>query len=378
MKCFFFSALLFFTFLPHANAAADVNAANNPVIARGKGIEIHNSELVQVLATAKAQHPEDELPPDAGVHALIHLIEIQVVLNKATDAEKAEGKKNADDKFASIVEMLGAPEFERRLKITHMTADDLRLMLSQEMTAQSSLTRQLDIHVTDADAQKYFDSHPGAFDQPAMAHGRELLLLTTSDFSNSSAPPLPADTLQAKRKLMDDLLKRARAGEDFAALVKQYNEDPITTGTDGELTFIKEQAQFGDAAFSLKPGQVTDVLTNDDGYRIFQLLDIIPAKKALFAATVDQIKNGLIGQEKQMRAPDYIKRLRTEAAVEILDPQLKQEVAANDAKMADDARKEAEAEAAAVARANSPEQKAAEAKVFGSVTTQPLTKPQQP
>lgn len=109
------------------------------------------------------------------------------------------------------MQSLGPVEMERRLKITHMTADDLRLMLGHELTAQESLTRQLDIHVTDADAKKYFEDNPGDFDQPAKAHIRELLLLTTSDFSSSGAPPLPAATIQAKRKQIDELLN-ASAG----------------------------------------------------------------------------------------------------------------------------------------------------------------------
>lgn len=88
---FFFAAIL--TLFPQANAALEENNATDPVVVQGKGFEIRRSELDQVLATAKAQHPEDDLPPDADVHAVAHLIEIHIVLNKATDAEKAAGKK---------------------------------------------------------------------------------------------------------------------------------------------------------------------------------------------------------------------------------------------------------------------------------------------
>jgi hypothetical protein len=373
MKFFFLAATILLNSAFCANASAA--AADNPVIARGKGFEIRHSALDQVLATAKAQHPHDELPPDADIHALIHLIEIQLVFNRATDVEKAEGAKNADERLAAIVQSLGKPEMDRRLEPTHMASADLRLMLAQEMTAQSSLTRQLGIVVTDADAQKYFATHPGAFDRPAMAHVRELVLLTTSDFSNSAAPPLPADALQAKRKLADELLKRVRAGEDFAALAKQFNEDPMSRDSAGEITFIKEQMEFGGLAFSMKPGQVSDVLANNDGYRIFQLLDIIPASKAEFAATADRIKNGLIGEEKRRLAPAYITKLRNESAVEIMDPQLKAALAANDAEIAANARRAAEADATAAAIAASPTQKAAEAQAFGAAATQPATKP---
>ena len=357
------------------STAAVTKTVDDPVVVKGKGLEIRRSELDQVLAAAKARHPEEEFPPDAKVHALAQLIEIQLILNKATDAEKAEGKKNAEERFVSTMKTLGAVEAERRLKAAHMTADDLHLMLSQEMTAQASLTRQLGIEVTDAEAKKYFDDHPGAFDQPAMVRVREILLLTTSDFSTSAAPPLPAATIQAKRKVMDELLKRIHAGEDFAALAKQYNEDPISKGSGGEISFKREQMEFGDLAFSMRPNQVSDVLTNQDGFRIFQLLEIIPAKQMEFGAVVGRIKNGLIGEEKRMRAPAYINQLRRDADFEILDAGLKAAVAANDAEMAANAERAAEAQAAAVVEANSRAQKEAEAKVFGAGTNQSAAKP---
>ena len=357
------------------STAVATNALENPVIVKGKGFEIKRSDLDDVLSTLKARFPKEELPTDAPVHAITQLIEVQLVLSKATDAEKAEGRKQADEKLAAIMKELSPAEVEQRLKATHMTVEDLRLKFSQEMTAQLSLARQLGIQVTDADAKKYFDDHPGAYDRPIMARGREILLLTTSDITTSAAPPLPPDAIQAKRRLMDDLLKRARAGEDFAALARQYNEDPLSKNSGGEISFQKGQVEFGDLAFSMRTNQVSDVLTNEDGFRIFQLLEILPAQRTGFAAVAGQIKSGLIGESKRTLAPAYIRQLRKEANIEILDPELKAAVAANDAEMAANAKRAEEAQAAASAEANSAAQKAAEARVFGTSSNQIPAKP---
>jgi hypothetical protein len=197
-------------------------------------------------------------------------------------------------------------------------------MLFQEQTAQSSLTRQLALTVTDADAKKYFDDHPGAFDQPEKARVRELLLLTAA----YSGSPLPAAAIQAKKQQIYDLSRQIRAGEDFAALAGQYNEDPVSKDTGGVLSFQRTQMEFGDLAFSMKPNQISDVLANSDGYRIFQLLEIIPAKKVEFAAIATKIKNALAGAAKRRLAPAYIDQLRKDADIEILDPGLKAKLAA--------------------------------------------------
>jgi len=317
----------------------------DPVIARGQGFEIKQHEMDQVLATAKAQNPTEVLPADAEYHIITQLIEIQLVLQKANDAEKAVGKKEADDRLAAIKKGMTPAEFSGRLKATLMTEDDLRLKVFQDAAAQAALTRLLGIKVTDADAQKWFDDHPGAYDQPEAARIRELVLLTTSDFTTSAAPKLPAAIIQAKHQQILDLHKRILAGEDFAVLAKQYNEDPVSKGNGDVLAFTKNQMEFGDLAFSMKPNQISDVLTNDEGFRIFQLIEIIPPKKAGFADLDDRLKAMLIGRDKRTLAPPFIKQLWNDAKVEILDPKLKQLMAAAEAQAAEDAKMRAAYEA---------------------------------
>jgi len=367
MKLFLSAAVaITLAVLPRVNAGPGTSPTNSDstaisngsVVARGKGFEIRRREMDQVLATATAKNPEDKLPPDAELHALTHLIEIRLVLQKANDTEKAEGKSIIDVNFTNIVNTLG-DKFERQLKATGMTADELRLMLFQEDAAQTSLTRQLGIHVTDADAKKFFDEHPGAYDKPEMARIRELVLLTTTDWTRSDAPPLPDAVIEAKHKLIFDLHNRILAGEDFAALARQYNEHPLSKDYSDELTFIRGQMEISDLVFSMKTNQVSDVVTNESNYCIFQLLEIIPAKTTGFADVADKLKHLLTGAQKRRLAPAYIKQLWKEADVEILDAKLKEAMAAN----------EAEAAAAAKARAEFVARQTAEA------TNRPPAKP---
>ena len=336
---------------PGSTNSDNQTTADDAVVARGKGFEIRRREMDQVLATIQARNPQTELPREAEVQVISQLIEIQLVLRGATDEEKREGQQQAEKKFAYIAKTLSATELENRLAATHMTAEDLRRKFAQDDTAQRSLARQLGIHVTDTDAQKWFDDHPGSYDQPPMAHVRELLLLTTSDFTTSAAPPLPAATIEAKHQQIFKLYQQVRGGEDFAVLAKQYNEDPITKETGGEVTFRSNQMGYSDLAFAMKPKQMSEVITNEDGFLFFQLLEIIPAKKAEFTTLKDQLKNMLVGMQKQNLAPGYLKELRQAAAVEILDAGLKAKVAEAEAAAAQAARTQAEFEARQAAQA---------------------------
>ena len=113
--------------------------------------------------------------------------------------------------------------------------------------------------------------------------------------------------------------------------------------------------EFGDLAYAMKPNEISDVVTNEEGYRFFQLLEIVPPKKAEFNDLVGRFKIMLAGKQKRELTPPYLKKLRAAAGVEITDARLKTEMAAADAQAAQDAKARAEFEARqAVTATNSP------------------------
>jgi parvulin-like peptidyl-prolyl isomerase len=208
----------------------------DPVVAKGKGFEVKRSELDQVVTAAKANAAAagQNLPPGFEVQILNQLIYIQVLQQLATDADRAEGKQEAQIQFTNIVKHFGSEEaFQRQLKAVNMTVDQLLSKAILEATAKAALRRELNVNITDAEALGYYTNHPSDFEQPELVHARHLLLLTIDP---STHQPLPADQIAAKRKQIDDLRKRLLAGEDFATLAKQYSEDPGSKDEGGELS----------------------------------------------------------------------------------------------------------------------------------------------
>jgi len=184
------------------------------------------------------------------------------------------------------------------------------------------LKRELKVHVTDEDARKYYEDNPARFEEPEMVRASHILLMTTDPVTHAE---LTEDQKAAKRKEMEGLLKRARAGEDFAKLANEYSEDPGSKDKGGEYKFPRGQMvpEFEAAAFSLSTNQVSDIITTRYGYHIIKLSEKIPAHKIEFAKAASDIKDGLTQQALQKQFPDYIAKLKKEAGVEILDEKLK-------------------------------------------------------
>ena len=306
----------------------------DPVIVKGKGIEIKQSELDQVLTGAKANAAAQgqQLPPEFSVAILNQLITIQALLQKATPADRTAGNAEADLQYTNLIKRFGSTEaFDRQLKAVGMTVDELRAKAAQEAIAKATLKRELNIAVTDDAAKAFYAKHAADFEQPETAHVRHILLMTIDP---ATREPLPTNAVAAKRKQADDLLKQIHDGADFATLAQKFSEDPGSKEKGGELAeFSRGQMvpEFEATAFSLTNNQVSDIITTQFGYHILKGIGRTAAKKYAFSDSLPQIsktvaeicKSEVESEKIKDLAPDYVKQLRSDLSVEITDPTLK-------------------------------------------------------
>jgi len=193
----------------------------DPVIVKGKGFEIKQSELDQVLTGAKANAAAQgqALPPEFTVAILNQIITIDSLLQKANDADRATGKAEADAQFAALVKRFGSADaIARQLIAVGMTEAELRNKAAQEATAKATLKRELKITASDDEAKAFYAKHASDFEQPELAHVRHILIMIMDPVTRS---PLPTNSVTEKRKLAEDLLKQIRGGADFAELAKK-------------------------------------------------------------------------------------------------------------------------------------------------------------
>jgi parvulin-like peptidyl-prolyl isomerase len=80
-------------------------------------------------------------------------------------------------------------------------------------------------------------------------------------------------TKDEAKKLATEVMNKAKKGQDFAGLAKQYSDEPGAKDRAGSLgKFGKGQMvkPFSEAAFALKPGQVSDIVETDFGFHVIK------------------------------------------------------------------------------------------------------------
>jgi peptidyl-prolyl cis-trans isomerase D len=113
------------------------------------------------------------------------------------------------------------------------------------------------------------------------------------------------------RKQAEAVLKRAREGEDFAKLANQYTEEEIGRTRGGDLEYFgrgQMAREFEDAAFALKPGEVSDIVQTQFGLHIIKLTE----RREPTIRTLEEVRGQIEDQIKSERAQDEAQRTADE------------------------------------------------------------------
>jgi peptidyl-prolyl cis-trans isomerase C len=184
----------------------------------------------------------------------------------------------------------------------------LRKEIAQKITAKEE------------DIKAYYDGHKEEFKAPAMVRAQHILVKVANGASED-------DKKEAKEKI-EGILKRIKAGEDFGKLAAEFSDDPGSKQKGGDLGFFTRGRMvkpFEDAAFSLKPGEVSGVVESPFGYHIIKVEETKEAGLEPLEKVRDRINQKLVQESVKAKITEFIDKAMKDAKAEVHPEVLKGE-----------------------------------------------------
>ena len=168
------------------------------------------------------------------------------------------------------------------------------------------------VEVSEEDIKAYYESHKDEFKTPEMVRSRHILIKTDPSASDN-------DKKNAKEKA-EDILKKIKSGEDFAKLASDISDDTGSKPKGGELGFFPKGRMvqsFEDAAFSLKPGEVSGIVETQFGYHIIKVEEKKEPGMEPFDTAKEKIKQKLLQERTKTKVTEFIEKAMKEANIEV-------------------------------------------------------------
>lgn len=312
-----------------AKAAAetvDVWSALPEVVAEVNGKPLTRAEVAKLML---AQTPDGKLPPFITVDMVRQMapqIVKSIVLDKLVEAEMAkEGYKPSEENARKYLreQLKKAPknqldmmneQFSKQGKTIEQHINEMaKNPAAQQAIAKMQFMEEKilkSIKVTDEEAKAVYAKNADKFQEPAKVTASHILVMAKQDADEA--------TKKAALKKINDI--KARLAKDpsaFGAIAKAESDCPSKNNNGSLGEFVREQMvpEFSDAAFKLKPGQISDIVTTQYGYHIIRCDANKPARVIPFEEAKEYLKNQLTIQKAQVAEAQYAEKLEKAANV---------------------------------------------------------------
>lgn len=243
------------------------------VLAKVGDLKVTRGEVDEIADPYLSQYGSDyETNPDLAeqvkalrTQALNLLVEQKIMIKKAEELGLEPTQEEVDTGVTEYIEGLkqslgGEDALIKALEDINLTLDEYTAKLNDSIKvnlATNNVTEEIfkDINITDDEIKKYYDEHVDSFKEANVSH------------------ILIEDEEKAK-----EIRERAAKGEDFAALAKEFSEDPGTKEKGGSLGVTTYDTtmyvtEFTEGFKKLKEGEISDLVKSRHGYHIIKITD---------------------------------------------------------------------------------------------------------
>jgi len=294
---------------------------NGKEISRGEVEKYYRSR-----ASAAGPAPSQEEAVALKLNILEDLINNEILLERAAKLNCIATDAAVEDKFTESKSPYTEDEFQKKLKDSGLTVDDLKSDIRTQLSIQTLLNREVlsKISVTDQDVADFYNQNRAQFNiAEPQYHIAQILITPHPDPTVHNRKNDKASTEAEAQGKARAIEQKLAAGADFSQVAMDYSEDS-TASTGGDLGFIPESALnrsdpvLKREILAMKVGEVSPPIgITGGGYRILKLLAKEPAgQRELADPQVQQsIRDTLRNRKQQLLRAAYVAEARDEAHV---------------------------------------------------------------
>lgn len=280
--------ILMALFLAAAVAGRLSAEETNPVLGKAGDFVLREADLDRILASQpSAVQKRFQADPQQRIGLVREILIKKAVVAKARKAG-----------------------FDRKPEIKEQLSYVFDNFISQEY-----LVREVTAGVTvpEEELKKYYREHEQDFLLPEQIKVRHILIALQNDAK-------PGEKEKARTRA-EAILERLNKEGDFAKLAGEVSEDQISAPRGGGLAPITlgktNSEEFEKAAFALKTGQTSGIVTTSYGFHIIKMDERLEKRTAPFSEARDFIYNKLKSELEQKKAQEFVEQAVKDAGMEL-------------------------------------------------------------
>jgi peptidyl-prolyl cis-trans isomerase C len=242
------------------------------------------------------------------------LVVLELLAQKA-DLMKIEPEPGGvEEKIQSLQNRFGGKDgFEKQLKARGIELDQFKADVAKSLKIQKLLDVDVfdKITVENGEVKRFYEENPEKFEMSEQVQARHIIIRVPQTATKEQRE-------QAK-KAIQDAADRVRKGEAFEEVAKDVSQDG-SAAKGGDLGYFSRGEMvpaFDEAAFSLKKGEVSEIVETRFGYHVIRVEDKRPAGKQPFEEAKPMIMAFLKRKEGKERVKKYVESLKSNAEIEV-------------------------------------------------------------
>ncbi len=252
--------------------------------------------VLQQLAQQRAPQPERK---ELTRQVLESLINQKAQLHQARETGIRIDEAAVDQALQNIARQnqIGVAELERRIVAEGLVLSQFRTQLREQLMLTRLRERDVEpkVRISDIEVDQYLKERQSNTDPASVEINLAQILVAVPDAAS-------AEQISALQVKAQKALARARAGEDFALLVREFSDasDRANGGQLGLRTANRYPPLFVEATQNLAPGGVSDVLRSGAGFHVLKVLEKKGSGMPIMSVTQSRARHILLRPSAQL------------------------------------------------------------------------------